>query len=200
MKKVLLLAVAMILVAGIANAAPYRGYIGLFVGPSSNVPEQTAPDPWNCEIWYTGGGTTYTEAYVWVWCLPSVNGLKGAEFMLVPPDEEETTVIFGSPVRNPLITNVLGDIWVGIEVVYPTCQTDWVWTHYMRVRLYDDVGSALIIVPNPISDPFTGWIQFANCNTGYPPEDAMRLCYVCFNMSCWIATKDASWGAIKSLF
>jgi hypothetical protein len=195
MKKVLLVAVAMLFVATtVANALPAKGYIGLFVGPATNSPVQTAPqEPWDWTVFYVSG--SYVQTYMWVWCLPSVNGMKAAEFMLQNGDPENISVM--TTTQNPAITVALGDPWTGIAVTYSTCQTAWCWAYIFRLRNYSpDLPSEIDVVANPSSNKF----QFASCATGYPKEEIKRLTYFYFNQEMPIGTQESSWGAIKSLF
>lgn len=195
MKKVLLVAVAILFVATVANAElPAQGYIGLFVGPATNSPVQTAPQlPWTWCVNYVSG--SYVQTYMWVWCLPSVNGMKAAEFMLLNGDPDNITVM--TTVQNTGITVALGDPWTGIAVTYGTCQTAWCWTHYFRLRNYSpDLPGMISVAENPTSNKF----QFASCATGYPKEAIKRLTNFYFNSCEAIAVQESSWGAIKSLF
>jgi hypothetical protein len=184
MKKALLLAVALMLVATVANAQPPVGYIGLFTGEDHSA--------------WCATGVGFYPVTVWIMCLPSYLGQICAEFMLCnPANVVPSTVTF----NTPIISVTLGDLDTGISVCYISCQTDW---HWLANRLYyvtDPTVTYIEICPAP----GPGAYQFANCEPGFPIEPCIKFTNFYLNAEppmdeCMgTATEDASWGAIKSM-
>jgi len=179
MKKVLLIAAALLIVASTVNALPPVGYIGLFADAGHQVCNVMAPAP-------------FYPFTMWIWCLPSVNGMQAAEWMVTYP----TNIIGSTVTQNPDITVALGSLNAGISVAYANCNLDWVWTHNQACYITDLAPSWIRIVPHPTA----GAYQFANCQLGYPIEAILLLNNLAINQGCIVATQDATWGAIKSLF
>jgi hypothetical protein len=195
MKKVLLIAVAILFAAGAAHAVlPTEGYIGLFTGPSSDSPAQTAPSG-QLGVWYTGERTTF---YMWIWVLPSTNGMRAAEWMIQLPEEDN--VALADVTGNPGLTLYLGTLTSGISAVFETCQTDWAWYFYVEAYLLDDVSSVIKVVEDPTAQP--PFLGLATCSYPYPLENILPFSYLYMNPASglYIGTKEMSWGAIKSLF
>lgn len=179
MKKVLLIAAALLIVASTVNALPPVGYIGLFADGGHQV----------CNAVNPGGFFPFT---MWVWCLPSVNGMQAAEWMVAYP----TNIIGSTVTQNPLITVALGSLTAGISVAYGACNLEWTWTHQQACYITDTAPSFIRIVAHPTA----GAYQFANCQLGYPIEAIKLINNLAINQSCIVATQDATWGSIKSLF
>jgi hypothetical protein len=185
MKKVLLLAVALLLVASVANAQlPPVGYIGLFTGEDHSA--------------WCANGTGFYPVDVWILCLPSYLGQICAEFKLSnPPNVIPSTVTF----NTPLISVSLGDLDPGISVCYVACQDNW---HWIAHRLYYVSGPGLTYI-EIVPSPGPGVYQFANCEDGFPVEPCIKLTNLYLNAGPGIpecdamGTQDASWGAIKSM-
>ena len=186
MKKVLLLAVALLLVASVASAQESSplGYIGLFTDDAHS-------------YWCVSGAGFY-PVNVWIMCLPGSYGQICAEFMLCNP----TNVITSTVTWNtPLISVSLGDLDIGLSVCYTACQTDWHWIAHRLYYVTDASQTMIEICPHPD----TGVYSFANCEPGYPMEPCTKLTNMYLNYTtedpeCQaMGTKDASWGAIKSM-
>jgi hypothetical protein len=72
MKKVLLLAGVFVVICGAAFAqAPPKGYIGLYTSDMH-------------DMWCVSGTPVYIVE-MWIFCLPSVDGMLGAEFAISYP-------------------------------------------------------------------------------------------------------------------
>jgi len=177
MKKALLIAVAILMVASAVNA---KGYIGLFADGSHSV----------CNVMSTG----FTPFTMWIWCLEEQVGLTAAEFAIGFP----TNVIASTVTINPLIAAALGTIQAGTSVSFFACQNDWVWTHQVACYVVSTSPDIIQVIADPGAIPPA--YQFSTCELGGPLEPITRLSHLYLNQPCVYATKDASWGAIKSLF
>jgi hypothetical protein len=189
MKKAMLLAVAILILAGSAFALPPQGYIGVFKDATHNtVVGQNTVCP-----------AQYGNFACWIWCLPSVNGLQAAEFAVSFP---ATTVTLAT-VKNPGITVELGTLAAGISVAFGEgqCQMDWVWIYQLTMmQLGPPVLPAQIkIILHPGTLPAPS-MQFASCLPGYPIEPLRNLTplYICSDGP--LGVEQTNWGAIKSLF
>ncbi|MGD1047463.1 MAG: hypothetical protein ABR899_01770 [Candidatus Krumholzibacteriaceae bacterium] len=109
-----------------------------------------------------------------------------------------TMVIQSTVTVNPLITVGLGTLTGGTSVAFGTCQSDYVWTH--QVACYDMGGAAgvISIIPDPTALPPAYLI--ATCDVGNPLISPVIWSNLYINQPCVVATQNASWGAIKSLF
>jgi hypothetical protein len=186
MKKALLLAVALMLIATVANAQPPVGYIGLFV------------DETRSEWCATGVGFYPVE--MWIWCLPSYLGQICAEFMICYP----ANVITSTVTKNTAIISVdMGDLGSGWSVCYIECQWNWHWNAHQTLYVSDPTLTTVEICPAP----GPGAYQFANCESGFPTEPCIKFTNLYLNRDPVAdelcnpptATEDASWGAIKSM-
>ena len=183
MKKALLIGVAMLLVASAVNAdGPAQGYIGLYADGIHSV----------CNVMNPAGA--FMPFTMWIWCLPSSHGMTAAEFAISFPG----TVIASTITVNPLITVGLGTLTGGTSVAFGACNNDWVWTHQVACYSIAALPAIIEVIPDPTAQPPA--YQFATCELGNPLEAIFRLTHLYLNQQCVYATKDASWGAIKSLF
>ena len=186
MKKAMLLAVAILLMAGALSAQtlPPIGYIGVYAdaGRASN----------------TVCPAQYGQFQAWIWCLPNVMGLQAAEFAVSFP---ATTVTLAT-VQNPAITVALGTLAGGISVAFGegSCQMNWAWTHNLTMMslALPSVPGKIDIIKHPGTQPPA--YQFATCEPGYPIVPCIYLTplYIC--QSGPVGVEETNWGAIKSLF
>jgi hypothetical protein len=189
MKKAMLLAAAVLFVAGSVFALPPVGYIGVFKDATHNtIPGQNSICP-----------AQYAQFQAWIWCLPSENGLQAAEFAVSFP---ATTVTLVST-KNPGITVELGALATGMSVAFGEgqCQMDWVWVYQLQMM---QLGPPALpvqvkIIPHPGTLPAPAY-QFATCELGYPIEACRNLTplYICSDGP--LGVQETNWGAIKSLF
>lgn len=177
MKKALLIGLAMLFVAGAANAQ--LSYMGLFADAGHSI----------CAVNNPGGFFPFT---MYIWILPGVNGMQAAEFMIAYP----ATVIGSTVTQNPEITVALGSLTAGISVAYGTCNTGWTWTHNQACYLTATTPGIIEIVAHPTAFAY----QVATCELGYPIEPAIKLTHLYLNQECVYGVEDATWGSIKSLF
>ena len=186
MKKVVLVAVALLLISGVASAQQSfpLGYIGLFTGEDHS-------------FWCVSGAGFY-PVEVWILCLPGSLGQICAEFMLCNPVNVITSTVTWN---TPLISVSLGDLDVGLSVCYVSCQTDWHWIAHRLYYVTDGTQTMIEICPHPD----VGVYQFSNCEPGYPIEPCTKLTNMYLNYTiedeeCQaMGTESASWGAIKAM-
>lgn len=182
MKKGLLFGLALLFVSSVAFAQlPPVSYIGLYVdGDHSS----------SCA---TGAGFYPVE--MWIWHLPSDQGMICSEFMLVYP----ANIIQSVVTTNPLVSVTLGTLPEGMSVCLTNCAWDWNWTFHQALYVTDPSLTEITVVKHP--DPMINYVQNANCNDGYPTEPCTVLTKVLLNQECPpenpVGTEEASWGAIK---
>jgi hypothetical protein len=184
MKKVILAALGLLLMAGAAFAqAPDTAYVGLFTDVDRNT--------WTAS--HTGAPTDFMMYIYW---LPSVEGFIGAEFKVTFP----TNVLRGTLTTNPRITISLGQLTTGLAVVLdPTdCQPpgQWIETHNLECLLLSATPGVIQIAASGMS----GNYQVSICDVNYTVRPVKRFTNICLNSSCTTATEKKTWGAIKSLF
>lgn len=187
MKKLVLLLVAIALAAGSAFAqAPDSSYVGLYADNAHSVRR----------VDY-GGGPAPTIFTMYLWWLPSVRGINGAEFAVKYP---AAGLIAGSVTPNPALTVQLGTLPGGISIAWDqaNCQTDWTWSHTQACYLTSAALGQIEIVNHPTTQP--PHYVVATCEIGYPIEPVIRFTHLYLNWDGGIATESRSWGAIKSLF
>jgi hypothetical protein len=162
-------------VIGGANAQPPKPYVGLFA------------DANHSEFCYFGVG----EFDLYVWWLPSVNGLMGNVYDLVLP----ANVVVSSVTTNPAVANLIGcdcGIHGGYCAMFSNCQLDWVWSQRIRCNVLDQTQGTIRIVSCE-----GGALSVANCS--YAIEDVTIL--VLFDINwCWDGVDRSTWGAVKNLF
>ncbi|MCK4537922.1 MAG: hypothetical protein KAV42_03890 [Candidatus Krumholzibacteria bacterium] len=182
MKKVIMLAMALMLVAGTVSAGPVA-YIGLYADAGHAVKEFINP----------GGFNMFT---LWTWVLPSDNGAMCAEYQIVPPTT--SGLIIQAAEVNPDVTVSMGSAIgaPGASVCFGACQTDWFWTFRVPIYSTDTVPGFFVLAPHVDA----GGPQVANCILpDYPIEPATPFTKFGLNQDGVVATGTASWGAVKSL-
>ena len=188
MRKVLMLVLASILLSSVAAAQPDTGYLAFFNDLSRTTncisDENIPPPPGNV-------------ATLYVFCLPSINGQRGATFRIVFPAEVApiTTVL------NPDISLALGDVVTGISLAINSCKRDWNWV--IQVPMWVTGTDRLTLSFAEHSTSFE--LGFPNCETGFPLEDVILLNEMYLNVaaddpSCVFGTAELSWGAIKNIY
>lgn len=175
MKKVLL-AVMMLALATPAFAAD--AYVGLFADANHS----------SCSVNIVGG---FYPFEVWIW-MTSHLGVQAAEYKMTAP---AGAVIVSTVTTNPDITASLGDVAGGISVAFGACQNGWVWTQHVSCYLLSPAPMFVLIEARPGVG-----LQIASCELGFPIYPATVLNHLALNQPCVVATENASWGAIKSLF
>jgi hypothetical protein len=183
MKKAVLFAAALMLVATSAFALGPKAYIGIWADEAHSV----------CSVSPPMYGST--PAYIYI--LPSERGLQAAEFRCVLP----STIVQTASLKNPGITVELGSLANGISVAFGEgmCQMDWTWIYNLTLLVLATVPTVVEITPHPGTLPEPAY-QVASCLPGYPIEPVVKLTSLYFYQSCVIGTEETSWGAIKSMF
>ncbi len=189
MKRMVMIATGLLLLAGSAFAQPFPGlpdtaYVGLFADTGHSVRTVTF-----------GGAPAIFHWYIF-W-LPSTRGLMAAEFKISAPSNVAgvTTVA-----KDPAITVELGTLTAGISIAFhaDSCQSDWVWSHHLTSFLLNATQSQIELIEHPTLDPPA--YQVATCELGYPIEPVKRLTHLYLNWDGGLGVQSKSWGAIKSLF
>ncbi|UCF04397.1 MAG: hypothetical protein JSV33_10680 [bacterium] len=189
MKKALCIAVAIMAFPGAALAQlPPVGYIGLYI--------DTSPPPSTCCV----TGENFYPVEMYIWCLPSEHGMICSEFRVeYPVNIIQSTVTTNT---NIIIIPPHGDLATGVSVCYIECMWDWHWNFHQTLYVTDSMPTCANIAKHP--DPLITCVHFANCLPEYPTECVTVHSRLCFNQECppehCIGTKEASWGAVKSLF
>ncbi len=190
MKRMVLIALGLLLLAGSAFAQPYPGlpdtaYVGLFADVGRTVHSVTY------------GGTGFTPFTMYLFWLPSTRGLIAAEFKLAYP----ANVIGAAITSDATLTVQLGTLGAGISIAWnpDSCQTDWVYSHRQACFLTSALQTQIEVVANPAVLPFPAY-QVATCELGYPIEPVRRFTHLYLNWDGGVAVEPKSWGSIKSLF
>lgn len=183
--RTLLLTVVLAAMLTTTAAASDYGYIGLFTDE-----DRTS---WCIDV------QPYAQFDIYVYCMPSENGIRAAEFSLadMPP-----TYIFAGNNPGPLVSISMGDVFDGISYGLYLCATDWV-----LLDVYHILPTAMGPVPIWLEGHGdTGVMSIANCLPGYPIEPAYAYTSVFVNYppdspECsGTATEETSWGAIKEMY
>ncbi|UCF06849.1 MAG: hypothetical protein JSV33_07450 [bacterium] len=187
MKISIVIVAAIVLIAGAATAQlPPQGYIGLFT--------DEAHTTW-CVT-----GTPFYSFDMYIYCLPSDQGMICAEFAISYP----TNLIQSTVTPSDSISVALGSLPDGMSACVLNCQWDWIWIFKQFLVVNAADKTHLEIIKHP--DPLIPAIQFANCNPGYPEEPVVVFTnlYINYNAAepeCGEpGTKSSTWGAIKSMY
>lgn len=182
MKKVVFLAIALLLVSGAVNAQGH--FMGLYTDDTHS--------------YWCATGVGFYPVEMWIMCLPGPLGVICNEFMICYP----VNVIQSTTTSNTAIISVtLGDLASGMSVCYLLCQYDWFWCFHQTLYVTDATQTLVQICAHPD----VGVYQVADCTPGYPtvPCDLLTNLYLNYESTepeCQgTATEDASWGAIKSM-
>ncbi len=168
--------------SGSASARGPIGYAGLFA------------DPYRIE-WCVFQSQPFSMIDLWVWCLPSENGLMGVEFSIsYPSNVTEVETEFNPDVLIPIVYDPV-QLWFG------SCHTDWIWVIRQSIMITSLEASILEIIPFTVTDE--SW--FYTCPEGNPPAEMSAFAKMYINPPdesiCWVGTGQKwSWGAIKSIY
>ncbi len=191
MKHVPTLALIVLVIASTAFAQlPPKGYIGLFTDA-------------NHDTWCVTGAMPFYMADVWIFCLPSVDGMLCAEFAISYPS---SGIIQSAVTPNVAIISVaLGDLPNGMSVCYIECQWDWHWCFHQQIFVNAPDQTMLELIPH--TAPQITVLQFAECiPPKYPMEAVIKFTNFYINYDpiteplCQVAGAESkSWGAIKTM-
>jgi hypothetical protein len=187
MKRVIILTVALMMLAGAAYAQCGGASIGLY----------------NDDVHYdcSAHGVGFYPVEMWVWCKPDpAIGMICAEFMVsYPPIVIQSTVT-----KNvPIISVDMGDYPSGYSVCFINCYYDWIWPGHQLLYVTDAATQAqCCVVKHP--DPNIECVQMADCTPGYPTYCVYACPCLWLNLEenpCGdpCPTEETSWGAIKEL-
>jgi hypothetical protein len=190
MKRLVLVAIALLLLAGSSFAQPYPGlpdtaYVGIFTDEAHTA-------------YQVNYGASPASFQYYIFFLPNKMGFQAAEFkLLLPANAVGSTVL----AKDLAITAELGTLTGGISVALAegTCRTDWFYLYKISSVLMSNVQSQIMIVEHPGIIPYPAY-QVASCEPGYPIYPLKRYCHLSLNYDGGIGVEETSWGAIKSLF
>ena len=192
MKRMVLVLFALLIVASDCFAqAPDSAYVGLFA--------DLARTKW--AVYYTAAPPNPTSFSAYVFWLPSVRGIAGAEFAISMPDTNIVELMM--PVKNAAVILQMGDdLETGVSISWgpdpSQCLTTWAWSHRLICYLWNTDQAEIKVVEHPGLVPPV--YQVATCELGFPKEPVKRYTHLYLNYDGGISTEDRSWGAIKSLF
>ena len=185
MKKALLLAVALMMFAGTAHA----GWLDLFTA--------TTHDAW-CAY---PPPAQYVPVYIYMFARPPADGFRATECKITIPDPCAAVV---NETYHPNMNLAFGDWATGMSLSFDACMMD-PWVQVVSIQLLSlscPWGTDCQIIELSERND-SGFLGFATCGPGFPPEDAGHQFDVYLNCDPCpdiVATEDASWGAIKNLY
>ncbi|MDD4856586.1 MAG: hypothetical protein PHD74_00615 [Candidatus Krumholzibacteria bacterium] len=191
MKRALLMVLTTVILSSAASAEllPARGYISLYADESRSY-SAYCPLP---------AGYLLAKVDVWVWCLPSENGLWGAEFAIGYP----SNVISDRVTLNGDLSTATGDLLSGISARFDECQWDWCWIAHQTLYVNSREQTYLEVV----SHSGSGVFQLYSCSNGHPAEPCLKGTNLylnsaapCLTVETEIGTEESTWGLLKSLF
>lgn len=192
MKKVLLLAAALMMISSAASAQ-LDGWLDIFV--SDLVGGHIVGE--SC-VYPTGLSTPVDVYFI---ARPPSDGLRATECKIVMPD---SCAILYEENYHPDVNVSLGDWDTGMSVSFFNCQTEPA-ILVCHLQWVTDTcpwsTDCQVIVLGPHDE--SGLLGGATCAQGYPLYDAAHCCDVylnCADPCSPIATKEESWGAIKSMY
>jgi hypothetical protein len=179
----IILVVALLLMSSAAGAQTLEHYIGLFTDETHS-------------YWCASSENPFYPVEVWIMCKPGINGIICNELDLCnPPNVIGSTMTYNTDIIGPNIPPILP----GIAECYIECQYDWFWLLHRTYYVTDAAQTHISVCPYPSS----GVIGVAECTPGYPRVEGVPWTNFYVNYGPGecpaIATKDESWGAIKSM-
>ena len=179
MKTALFSIVLLICIVGQGMAGP-NNYIGLYADDMHS----------ECSVTVSAPSEIFT---VWVWALPSDEGMICAEYAMNIP----TYIFITGTVTQPTHTLGLdGCTTQRCSVCFGDCQYDWLWFAQFTMMSMQVIADEIQI----ISHPDVGFVAAAVCSEGYPIVPLVILNHLAINQPCVIGAESHSWGAIKTLF
>ncbi len=191
MKRMVMVAFALLLLAGSGFAQPFPGlpdtaYVGIF-NDAAHTTHQ---------VNYTGAPAPFQY---YIFFLPNKMGFQAAEFTLkLPANVVSVTTL----AKDAAITVELGTLTGGISIALQegVCRTDWFYAYRLQSLLMSNVQSQITVEDrgdvNGVWTPY----QVASCEPGYPIYPVKRYCHLSLNYDGGVGVENTSWGAIKSLF
>lgn len=189
MKKVLLFAAALMILSSAASAQ-LDGWLDIFadsLDSGGHIQKESCLYP---------AAMRYVPVDVYIIARPPADGLMAIAFRIVMP---EPCAMLVQEDLHPDVNLTMGDYYMGMRLSFATCQTApaLLVCHLMWLTIdcpWSTDCQTIVLVP------YGGLL----CAEGYPPFVAAHCCDVylnCIDYPCNpIATKEESWGAIKSMY
>ena len=192
MRRLLVLCTVLVLLPGsLVAELPTTGSIGLYADASRQYYA-------TCPFFET---YPIAKVEMWIWCLPSTQGLTCAEFGIAYP----ANVILDRIIYNPGLSSRLGDLAGGVAACFGACQMDWCWVAHQTLYVSGHAASVAEIVPHP----GVGLYRFFNCvseSCCYEPCLKGTSLYIntsaypCLPPELAIQADESTWGSVKELF
>lgn len=192
MKRVLLAAaIALAMPAASMAQLPETGICSLYAD-GTRVYYATCPFP---------AGYPIAKVEMWIWCLPSVRGLAGADFAVSYP----SGLIKDRVTWSPLLSSAPGDLAAGYSATFSACQRDWSWVAHQTLYLTTHQVAVAELAPHPV----VGAMRFLSCEgSGCCWEACIKGTSLYFNSTvspCLppelaIGEPSPTWGALKGLY
>lgn len=191
MKHALLLVMTTLILSNAALAElPARGYISLYADATRSCSAYCA----------LPAGFLIARVDVWVWCLPSENGLWGSEFAIGYP----SNTISDRVTLNSQLSTATGDLPSGISARFNECQWDWCWIAHQALYVNSTQQTYLEVLPHTGSGVF----QLYGCGDGNPAEPCLKgadlnlnsAATPCLSPETVIGNEGSTWGVLKSIF
>lgn len=181
MRKAIVIALTLVaLAAGAACAGP-NYYVAMYAAGDTR------------DSAYVSVSAQYEPYEVWIWILPSDDGLKGFDFKVLTSGD-----ICSSNVDNPDLVTMNSPTssqgWVGTFSVI--CHYDWVWVTKLSMVAMSTDPHYLEIVDNPT----TYATEASSCLEGFPINELIVYNKFGINTPGEIDAGENSWGAIKALY
>jgi len=158
MKRFSVLILSLLLIPAFSGARTQPvGKIGLYIDEQHSTNEVETPGTFN----------------VYVFCLPSSNGMKCAEYSVA----FTPGLVAFNVTSHPDVSIEVGSLTGGMSVCFVDCRGDWVWTHQFSVLARTGDPAEIVLKRNPL----TGGLVFANCFPGSPLENVIISSKICLN-------------------
>ena len=190
MKRTLLISTVLLLL-GVTAAAqlPPRGNIGLYAD-GARAYSSCCPIP---------PGFAIAKIEMWVWCMPSENGLWGVDFAVGYP----SNIIRDRLTYSGHLAATTGDPVTGVAARFDACQWSACWVAHQTLFVNSLQQTYLEILPHPGQGVF----QFYSCAAGNPAEPCLKGATLflnaaspCLPPETTIGADGPTWGTLKALF
>ncbi|HSG28455.1 MAG TPA: hypothetical protein VLA34_08235 [Candidatus Krumholzibacterium sp.] len=138
----------------------------------------------------------YSPITLWVWVLPSMQGVECLEFRLVKPAWLELV----STTPHFLCADMEEDYdWFGEggRICYEYCRFQWTWVFQFTLMPTTDRETGFITMAEWLR---SGELKVSTCKEDRPVQALTPLTWLAINQPCEVSTETETWGAIKSLY